>query len=100
MLKEQTAKSMGIFSDYAQLAGDMRSGMRLLELTYSTYGIAAPRKGHGAFKKMEALPVFTLELGANALDAPVRDSVRDLIVCMSICGIRDRRQSLWRSSRQ
>lgn len=64
MLKEQAAKSMSSFVDYEQLLDDMRNGMRLLELAYSTFGISAPRKGHGAFMKMDALLSFSFELGA------------------------------------
>ncbi|TYZ60205.1 hypothetical protein PybrP1_003527 [[Pythium] brassicae (nom. inval.)] len=63
MLKEQTAKSMSSFVDSAQLQADMRSGMRLLEFAYSTWGIAAPRKGHGAFMKMDALLSVSFALG-------------------------------------
>lgn len=64
MLKEQTAKSTSSFVDFEQLQSDMRTGMRLLEFTYSTAGIAAPRKGDGAFTKTDPLLGVAFACGA------------------------------------
>lgn len=75
MLKEMTTKSMGAFADYEQLLLDMRSGMRLLELTYSTFGVISPRKGDlGAFLKVESLPSISFELGTSFYDSVHKES--------------------------
>lgn len=63
MLKELTSKSMGKFTDFELLTQEMKEGLRLLEVTYSTSGIIAPRKGQGAFMKMDPLPFVAIEFG-------------------------------------